>query len=116
MDDDIALVQDNVEYMEDRLTAQAIALEEEKIFSRKGKLSLSEKRIPQYGGKFRSSRMSADVSQLVKTIKKEMADAFVQGSNYVDDENDTENFADEMFGLDIEHDEVGKSFGTAAFC
>ncbi|KAL4222871.1 hypothetical protein ACF0H5_018911 [Mactra antiquata] len=105
MEEDIVSVQDSVEYMEDRLTAQAIALEEEKLMKR-ASLPMSEKRVPQYGGKFRAPRISTDLNRLVKTIKKEITDAMGQETNEYEDENTSEDLADDVYGLNINRNEI----------
>ncbi|XP_053374679.1 uncharacterized protein LOC123532869 [Mercenaria mercenaria] len=114
MEEDVSLVQelapihDNVEYMEDKLTSQAIALEEQRNLERKLKLPLSKKRTFQYGGKFRGLKRSDDMNKLVKRIKEEITDALEQEeiNQYVDGDDDMADFTEDIFGLSIADIEV----------
>ncbi|XP_060552271.1 uncharacterized protein LOC132713639 isoform X3 [Ruditapes philippinarum] len=115
IDGDVYLVQelaplhDNVDYMEEKLISQAIAYEEQKHLERKPKVPLSKKRPYQHGGRFRGlGNKGDDINRLVKRIKEEITHAMEQEeiNQYVDGDEDTVDFTEDIFGLDIASDEV----------
>lgn len=113
MEEDVSLVQelapihDNVAYMEDKLTAQAIALEEQKSIDKKLRAPLSQKRVPQYGGKFRGPKTPKDMNKMVLKIKQEMTNALEQEEiNQFINGADSTDITEDIFGLNISENEV----------
>lgn len=106
---EMASINDNVDYMEDRLTSQAIAAEESRKRDKKPRWQSSA-----YGGRFRklTSRSSKSMDTLMKVIKAEIMEqndgAGTDGG--LDSEDDAEmeptNLSDDILGLNIKEDEV----------
>jgi hypothetical protein len=102
---ELAPIHDNVEYMEDKLTAQAIALEEQKQQERKSRTPVSRKRVPQYGGKLRATLKKKAVTKMVSSALQVMGEAMSdEEPDYMEGDSD---LGDDIFGLNIENEEVG---------
>ena len=104
---EMATINDNVEFMEDRLTSQAAAAEETRKKQRKRWQSSV------YGGKFRKlpSRSSKNMDTLMRVIKAEMMEQYGEmGENGLESEEegdlDSTNLTDDILGLNIKEDEV----------
>lgn len=106
---EMSTINDNVEYMEDRLTSQALAKEEDRKRTTKKPRWRSS-----YGGKFRRSttRAGKNIDTLMKAIKAEITEqldgdgAGGAGLSDEDGEVDTGNLSDDILGLNIREDEV----------
>lgn len=104
---EMSTINDNVEYMEDRLTSQAVAADESKK-QKKPRWRSS------YGGKFRKtiSKSSRKMDTLMKVIKAEISEH--QDINDLEDrdlseedgEMESTNLSDDILGLNIKEEEV----------
>ncbi|KAH3716921.1 hypothetical protein DPMN_059655 [Dreissena polymorpha] len=113
MEDDMELAaemshfHDNVDYMEEKLTAQAQArAHERRKGSAKGWTST-------YGGKFRTPKQTPnkDLGKMLKVIKSEM---LVEQDTSHDDTMQDTDLEDDIFGLNIKADEIF-DIGTGVF-
>lgn len=113
MEDDVTLLQElapmheNVEYMEDKLTAQAIVYEEEKQERKKARKQMSQKSVSrtavsQYGGRRKLSLKKEQIDSLSHGLET-FTKTSDEDIDYMEEES---SLTDDIFGLNVNDDEI----------